>query len=74
MFRAEPSKYTLGVEAIPLDVVTKPKIAVLGNPMSGKSTLAASLAKDTGAVHIQLAELIESVVERDSVQSERIRF
>lgn len=52
MFMAEPSKYTLGVESIPLDVVTKPRVAILGLPMSGKSTLAASLARDTGAVHI----------------------
>lgn len=73
MFMAQPSKYTLGVESIPLDVVTKPRVSILGLPMSGKSTLAASLARDTGAVHIQLAEAIEAAVERDSVQGERIR-
>lgn len=73
LFMAEPSKYTLDVESIPLDVVTKPRVAILGLPMSGKSTLAAEIAKDTGAVHIQLAEVIEAAVERDSVQGEKIR-
>lgn len=72
-FMVEPSKYTLGVESIPLDVVTKPRVSILGLPLSGKSTLAAKIAADTGAIHIQLAEVLEEVVERDSVQGQKIR-
>lgn len=72
-FMVEPSKYTLGVESVPLDVAYKPKVSILGLPLSGKSTLAAKIAEDTGAIHIQLADVLEEVVERDSVQGQKIR-
>ena len=38
-FVKEPSKYTKGVESIPLDVGYKPFACVVGYPKSGKSTL-----------------------------------
>lgn len=39
MFCADPSKYTKGIEACPIDVQIKPQCFVLGPPKSGKSTL-----------------------------------
>jgi adenylate/nucleoside-diphosphate kinase len=38
-FLMEPSKYTKGVEPIPLDIQIVPKVAVIGLPKSGKSIL-----------------------------------
>lgn len=38
-FLLQPSKYTKGVESIPLDVLVKPRVLVLGLPKSGKSDL-----------------------------------
>jgi len=38
-FLLQPSKYTKGVESIPLDVQVKPRVLVLGLPKSGKSDL-----------------------------------
>lgn len=72
-FLAEPSKYTKGVEAVPLDVLVKPKVAVLGLPRSGKSTLCAKIAELTGAVHLQMGEIIEASLEADAVQGDRLR-
>ena len=39
MLLLQPSKYTIGVEAVPNDVIILPKISVLGAPKSGKTTL-----------------------------------
>lgn len=63
----EPAKYTKGVESVPLDVATKPRVCVLGMSKSGKSTLAEWLSAQTGAVHIQLGDVIQEYVERDCV-------
>jgi len=38
-FMNEPSKYTKNVNALPLDILTTPKVCVLGLMKSGKSTL-----------------------------------
>ena len=38
-FVAEPSKYVLGVETIPLDIKIQPRVVVQGLPKSGKSEL-----------------------------------
>jgi GTPase involved in cell partitioning and DNA repair len=48
----EPSKYTKGVEPVPLDVQMVPKISVIGLPKSGKSTLCSKISALTGAVHL----------------------
>ena len=73
MFLMEPAKYTKGAETIPLDVLIKPKVCVLGLTKCGKSTLAEFICKETGAIHIQIGEIIEDVVERDCVQGQKIR-
>ena len=65
-FLLEPSKFTKGVESIPSDVLIKPRVLVLGLPKSGKSTLCSRIAEQTGAVHVQMDELIERYIERDS--------
>ena len=52
MFLMEPSKYTKGVEPIPLDIQMQPKVSVIGLPKSGKSSLCEQIAKCTGAVHL----------------------
>jgi len=62
----EPSKFTKGVESIPLDVGIKPRVLVLGLPKSGKSTLCQRIAEHTGAVHLQMDEIIDRYIERDS--------
>lgn len=62
----EPSKYVLGVEAVPLDVKVTPRIVVQGLPKSGKTDLCKRLSEVTGAVHLQMEELIENFVDRDS--------
>jgi len=38
-FLTQPSKYTKGVESIPLDINYKPAVCVLGHPKCGKTTL-----------------------------------
>ena len=72
-FLMEPAKYTKGVESVPLDVATKPRVCVLGMSKSGKSTLAEWLSAQTGAVHIQLGDVIQEYVERDCVQGQKMR-
>ena len=64
-FLNEPSKYTKNVESVPLDVQTKPRVVVVGLPKSGKSTLCARIAEETGAVHLQMDEIIEEYIGRD---------
>lgn len=65
-FLQEPSKFTKGVESIPLDVHITPRVLVLGLPKSGKSTLCERISEHTGAVHLQMGEIIERYIERDS--------
>lgn len=62
----EPSKFAKDVESIPLDVHIKPRTLVLGLPKSGKSTLCQRIAAHTGAVHLQMDEIIDRYIERDS--------
>ena len=65
-FMLQPSKYTLGVEAVPLDIRVLPRVVVQGLPKSGKSTVCQKIAEQTGAVHLQMEDLIEGFVDRDS--------
>lgn len=69
----EPSKYTKGVEPVPLDVQMVPKVSVLGLPKSGKSTLCARISELTGAVHLQMDQILEKFIDADSAQCERLR-
>jgi adenylate/nucleoside-diphosphate kinase len=72
-FLLEPSKFTKSVDALPLDIQTAPKISVLGLPKSGKTTLCQKICAATGAVHLQMADIIQQFIEMDSVQCERLR-
>jgi len=45
MFLNEPSKFTKGVESIPLDIHNKPKVSVIGLPKSGKSAICAAICQ-----------------------------
>lgn len=65
-FLMQPSKYTKSVESIPLDVHIKPKVIVLGLPKSGKSELCTRISNCTGAVHLQMGEIIDRYIQRDS--------
>lgn len=71
-FLLQPSKYTKGVESIPLDVLVKPRVLVLGLPKSGKSDLCQRISNLTGAVHLQMDEIIDRYIERDSKQCEKL--
>ena len=62
----EPSKYVLGVEPVPLDIQYLPKVVVQGLPKSGKTELCKRIAAATGAVHLNMEDLIEDFVDRDS--------
>lgn len=72
-FLLEPSKYTKGVEPIPLDIQMIPKVSVIGLPKSGKSTLCQQIAKCTGAVHLQMDEIIQRYIDNDCNQCEKLR-
>jgi adenylate kinase len=61
----EPSKYTMNVEPTPLDLTLKPTAVVMGLPKSGKTTLAASLAKNVGMIHLDPASIVEMFIDRD---------
>jgi len=65
-FLAEPSKFVLGCEAVPLDIKIQPRVIVQGLPKSGKTQLCQRVSKITGAVHLQMEELIEGFVDKDS--------
>jgi adenylate kinase family enzyme len=51
----------------------QPKVTVIGLPKSGKSSLCEQLAKCTGAVHLQMDEIIQKYIENDSSQCEKLR-
>jgi len=72
-FLAEPSRYTIGCEPVPQDLVYRPTAVVLGLPASGKSALAEIISKQTGMVHLQPEQIIESFVGRESEFSARLR-
>ena len=69
----EPSKYVKGVEAVPNDLIIKPKIVVLGLPKSGKSELCKTLSNKIGVVHLQIQEIIEDYIERESSFCQKIK-
>lgn len=71
-FLLEPSRYTSGIEAVPQDVRVLPRVVVQGLPKSGKSTICKKIAEVTGAVHLEMEDLIEGFVDRDSSFAERI--
>jgi len=58
-FLSEPSKYTKGVDAVPLDVRNVPQVCVLGLPKSGKTELCKRIAERTGAIHLQMDQIIQ---------------
>ncbi len=71
-FLLEPSKYVLGQEATPLDLKILPRAIVHGLPKSGKSTLCQAISKNTGAVHLEMENLIEDFCDRDSSFAQRV--
>lgn len=72
-FLAQPSRYTIGREPVPQDLTYRPTACVMGLPASGKSALAEIISAQTGMVHLQPEQIIESFVKRESVFSERLR-
>lgn len=50
-----------------------PKVSVLGLPKSGKSELCSRIAALTGAVHLQMDQILEKFIDADSAQCERLR-
>lgn len=52
-----------------MDLTLRPTACVIGMPKSGKTSLAASLAAQTGMVHLKLNEIIEWFIDRDCVFS-----
>lgn len=72
-FLAQPSKYTIGCEPVPQDLTYRPTSCVIGLPASGKTALAEIISKQTGMVHLQPEQIIESFIKRESVFSERLR-
>lgn len=72
-FIAQPSMYTKGCEPVPQDLVYRPTAAVIGLQSSGKSALAGIISKQTGMVHLQPEQIIESFIKRESVFSDRLR-
>lgn len=46
---------------------------VLGLPKSGKSTLAKKISEETGAVHLQIQDIIDKYVDLDCVMSDKLR-
>ena len=71
-FLAEPSKYAQS-NSVPLDVQYSSKTCVLGLQRSGKSTLCKRISQMTGAIHLQLDEIIQKYIDADSVMCEKLR-
>lgn len=69
-FMTQPSKYTLKVEPAPQDLTLRPTAVVIGLAKSGRSALAKTIAKRTGMVHLDIAEIIEAFVDRDCHSSQ----
>ena len=55
-----------------MDVKIVPRVCVVGLPKSGKTTLCERICATTGAVHLQMEELIEQFVDRDSSFADRV--
>jgi len=72
-FMAEPARYTKAVDAVPLDVQNVPQVCVLGLPRSGKTTLCKRIGELTGAVHLQMDEVIQQYIDGDSVEAAKLR-
>ena len=60
-------------EAFPADVTAVPRCSVIGLPSSGKTDLCKKIQEVTGAVHLQLEEVIEDLVDRDSAFGKKLR-
>jgi len=58
---------------VPLDVHIRPRAVVLGLPKSGKSTLATEICEQTGAIHLEIAGIIERYVDHDCAAAEKLR-
>lgn len=72
MFLNEPSKYTCD-KSMPLDISYTPKISILGLAKSGKTELAKSLAESTGAIHLNMDQIVQQYIDQDSAQCEKLR-
>jgi hypothetical protein len=72
-FLLEPSKYVNGGEAVPNDILIKPRVSILGLPKSGKTELCKHIQESTGAVHLNMEEIIESQIHRDSIYATQLR-
>lgn len=72
-FLLEPSKFTKGVESCPNDLLIKPRVSVIGLPKSGKTVLCERIAAKTGAVHLNMEEIIESYIRRDAIYAYNLR-
>ena len=72
-FLLEPAKYVKNCEAHPSDVNYKFRVVVQGNPKSGKTELCNTIVQQTGAVHLQMSEVIDFYLERDSVFADKLR-
>ena len=64
-FKLTPSKFTLNVEPVPLDVDVKPAVCVIGLPKSGKSVLCQTLSRRTKVVHLEPESIIDFFIKRD---------
>lgn len=58
----EPLKF-LTQPCFPADVVIKPAVFVIGNPKTGKSTLAKAIAAKLSLVRVKLSSIIEEYIE-----------
>lgn len=72
-FLLEPSRYVKNCEAHPSDVNYKFRIVVQGSPKSGKTELCERIISQTGAVHLQMDQIVDFYMDRDSVFSEKLR-
>lgn len=72
-FLLEPSKYVNGGEAVPNDILIKPRVSILGLPKSGKTELCQRIQECTGAVHLKMEEIIEGQIHRDAIYAKQLR-
>lgn len=71
-FIENPLKYAKE-ESAPWDVSNKPFCAVIGNPLTGKTTLAKDLAEQLSVVRVSLRNTIEEILKVDSDLGQRVR-
>jgi len=72
-FLLEPSKFTKNVESCPNDLLIKPRVSVIGLPKCGKTTLCERIALKTGAIHLNMEDIIESYIRRDAIYAFNLR-